>query len=158
VEPQRPPHRAHRPAAHRGGARRGPGPGAAGLGERARIEPELAEWDYGEYEGLTTEAIQRASPGWTVWEGSCPGGESAAQVGARADRVLARVRGAEGDVALFAHAHLLRVLAARWLALEPALGRCFALDTAAFGILGLEHETPVLRLWNAGTAGPPGPC
>jgi broad specificity phosphatase PhoE len=128
----------------------------AGLGARARIEPDLAEWDYGEYEGLTTEAIQRASPGWTVWEGSCPGGESAAQVGARADRVIAGTRGSAGDVVLFAHAHVLRVLAARWLCLGPSLGRCFALDTAAFGILGLEHGTPVLRLWNARSARPPG--
>jgi probable phosphoglycerate mutase len=106
------------------------------------------EWNYGSYEGVTTDVIRRSQPGWTIFGDGAPGGETAAQVGARVDRVIARVRSCSGDVALFAHGHVLRVLAARWLGLEPAGGRYFALDTASVSVLGYEREVPVIRQWN----------
>jgi probable phosphoglycerate mutase len=114
----------------------------------ATPDPDLQEWDYGDYEGRTTPDIRREQPGWTVWGDGCPGGESAADVGARADRVLDRVRGIDGHVLLFAHGHLLRVLAARWIGLDPAAGALLALDTAAVSTLGYEREQPVLSRWN----------
>lgn len=120
----------------------------AGLGERAESCSDLLEWDYGKYEGVTTGEIRRARPGWTVFAGGAPGGETAAQVGQRVDRVIARVRTSPGDVALFAHAHVLRVLAARWLGLEPEGGRFFALATASVSVLGLEREDSVILHWN----------
>jgi broad specificity phosphatase PhoE len=120
----------------------------AGFGERAETWPELAEWDYGGYEGLTTAEIRAARPGWTIWDGGVPDGETIAEVAARADRALARVRAQPGAVALFAHGHLLRVLAARWLGLAPVDGRLFVLDSGTIGVLGHEHETPAIRLWN----------
>jgi len=126
-------------------------------GLNATPDPDLQEWDYGGYEGLTTAQIREQRPGWYLWrDGVTPGGaghpgESVEQVGARADRVLERVRPllAEGDVALVAHAHFLRILAARWLSLEPAAGRLFRLDTGTVSTLGTEHGQQVMRMWNA---------
>jgi probable phosphoglycerate mutase len=114
------------------------------------VSNDLHEWDYGAYEGLTTAQIQAELPGWTIWTGEVPGGETLAVVGARADRVLAEVASADGDVAIFSHGHFLRVLAARWVGLEPATGAVLALDPATISILGHEHERPVVREWNAG--------
>jgi probable phosphoglycerate mutase len=120
----------------------------AGLGEVAEVRPDLTEWDYGEYEGRTTPEIRAEKPGWTLWSDGVPGGERAEQVGARADRILAEARRAGGDVALFSHGHLLRVVAARWIGLPPEAGRGFALDTATLSVLGYERETPVIARWN----------
>jgi probable phosphoglycerate mutase len=120
----------------------------AGLGERAERRDELLEWDYGEYEGRTTAEIREQHPGWLLWRDGCPGGEFAADVGARVDRVVEELRGEEGDVAVFAHGHLLRVLTARWLGLPPEQGTSFALSTAALCVLGWEREVPVMWLWN----------
>jgi probable phosphoglycerate mutase len=119
-------------------------------------DPDLAEWDYGGYEGRTTADIRRERPGWYLWrDGVIPGdaehpGETVAQVGSRADAVLSRVRPllGGGDVALVAHGHLLRVLTARWLGLEPDGGRFFRLDTGTLSFLGTEHEEPVIAAWN----------
>jgi broad specificity phosphatase PhoE len=128
-------------------------------------DPDLWEWDYGGYEGLTTAQIQEQLPGWDLWRhGVIPGdaahpGETVQQVGARVDRVLARVRGgpepllAEGDVVLVAHGHVLRVLTARYLGLEPSDGRLFRLDTGTVSTLGHEHAEPVILSWNV----PPAP-
>lgn len=124
----------------------------AGLGKSANVEPDLIEWNYGEYEGLTTEQIRMARPGWSVFRDGCPGGESPEQVSARADRVLTRVRAAEGDVALFAHGHILRVLAARWVNLSPDYGEHFLLDTATLNVLGYYRESPAFKIWNAPVA------
>ncbi len=120
----------------------------AGLGDGAALDGDLREWDYGAFEGRTSADIQAEIPGWSLWKDGVRGGESAAQVGARADRVIARARAAGGDVALFAHGHLLRVLAARWLGLPPTDGRLFALDPASLCVLGHEHEAPVVQRWN----------
>lgn len=120
----------------------------AGLGEAAQVDADLAEWDYGTYEGRTIAQIRAEVPGWTIWTGAVPGGETLAQVGARADQVIARALAVPGDVALFAHGHVLRILAARWLGLPPAGGRFFTLDTASVSVLGHEHEQPVVRAWN----------
>jgi len=120
----------------------------AGYGDRAIVDDDLQEWDYGDYDGLTTDEIRRARPDWTLWRDSCPGGETAAQVGARADRVIARVRDAGGDAIAFAHGHLLRVLAARWVGLEPEAGALLALTTATVSLLGWEREQAVVRRWN----------
>jgi broad specificity phosphatase PhoE len=122
----------------------------------AKPDPDLWEWDYGGYEGMTTEQIQEQRPGWYLWrDGVIPGdaehpGETVRQVAARADRVLARVRPllADGDVALIAHGHVLRVLTARWLGLDPADGRLFRLDTGTLSTLSSEHEEPVILTWN----------
>jgi probable phosphoglycerate mutase len=114
----------------------------------ATIDEDLREWDYGDYEGRTGAEIRREVPGWTIWTGAVPGGESADQVGARADRVIERAARAEGDVALFAHGHLLRVLAARWLRFPAAGGRYFALDTASLSMLDTERDQPLIRSWN----------
>ena len=121
----------------------------AALADAAQIDPDLAEWDYGEYEGLTTPQIRERVAGWTVFSHSCPGGETAEQVAARADRVLARALAAGGDVALFSHGHMGRVLAARWLGLPPREGRLFLLGTATLNILGHERETRAIEVWNA---------
>lgn len=117
-------------------------------GYSAEITPDLHEWGYGSYEGLTSAQIQVENPHWTIWTGTPPDGESAAQVGARADRVIAKAVAAGGDVALFGHGHMLRVLAARWLELDPTSGRLFALSTGSVSILGYEHEARVLQMWN----------
>ncbi len=110
--------------------------------------PDLSEWFYGAFEGLTTTQIQVDHPGWTIWNGTPPGGETAQQVGARADRVIARAVAAGGDVALFAHGHVLRVLAARWLGLDPEGGRLLELSTGSVSVLDYERDTHVLHLWN----------
>jgi broad specificity phosphatase PhoE len=120
----------------------------AGLGDVAEPQEELMEWDYGAYEGRETIDIRKERPGWTLWRDGVPEGETIAQVQARVDRVIADLRSVAGDAAVFAHGHLLRVLAARWLGLEPAAGRMFALDPATISILGYERETPVVQMWN----------
>ena len=123
----------------------------AGFAPRAKIDRDLVEWDYGEYEGRRTAEIHVERPGWLIFRDGCPGGELPDQVGARADRVVGRVRAVEGNVLLFSSGHFLRTLAARWLGLEPAAGACFALSTASVSVLGYEHDRsePVIRLWNA---------
>jgi probable phosphoglycerate mutase len=120
----------------------------AGLGDDAVVDEDLREWDYGEYEGVTTAEIREQHPGWTVWSGPCPGGETIEQVAARADRVIERARTADGDVALFAHGHILRVLTARWCQLHPVEGRRFVLETGTLSQLGWEHEYPGVLRWN----------
>lgn len=120
----------------------------AGYGDVAEVTDDLREWDYGDYEGCTTVDIRRSTPGWTVWTGDLPNGETAEQVGARAQRVIDRARDAGGDVALFAHGHILRVLAGCWLGLGPSGGQLLALDTATICVLGHERETQVVRRWN----------
>jgi broad specificity phosphatase PhoE len=120
----------------------------AGFEGQAQTRDDLAEWDYGDYEGRTTDEIRKHTPGWTVFTGTVPNGETVAQVGERADRILAEAARAEGAVLLVAHGHVLRVLAARWLGLEPRDGRLFALDPATLSTLGREREHPVLRVWN----------
>ena len=121
----------------------------AGFGEVAEICDDLREWDYGEYEGLTTPQIREQRPGWSLWRDGCPGGEEPSQVGIRADRVLARLREAGGDGLTFAHGHILRVVTARWLGMSVAEGARFALRAGALGVLGFERETEVLERWNA---------
>jgi probable phosphoglycerate mutase len=120
----------------------------AGFGEAAQHWPELAEWDYGAYEGLPTDEIRITRPGWTLWRDGVPDGETVAQVGVRADEVIGKLRTLSGVVAVFSHGHFLRVLAARWLGLAPADGRLFALDAGTISALGYEHETSTIRLWN----------
>lgn len=119
-----------------------------GLAGAAESCEELWEWDYGRYEGLTTPQIRAQRPGWNLWRDGCPEGERADQVGTRADRVLARARAAGGCVALFAHGHVLRVLAARWIGLEARWGERLALSTASLSVLGHEHDAPVVWHWN----------
>lgn len=120
----------------------------AGYGEVATIEPNLREWDYGDYEGRTTTQIRTERPDWSLWRDGVPKGESVDEVGARAQSVIARASAATGDVALFAHGHILRILAADWLDLPPASGQLFALDTGSISILGFERETRVISRWN----------
>ena len=114
----------------------------------AVVDDDLVEWEYGEYEGVSTAEIRLAVPDWTVWSHPTPGGETAADVGARVDRVLQRAESVDGDVLVFAHAHALRVLTARWLRLPPVEGRHFRLDTGTISVLGYERGFRVLRLWN----------
>jgi broad specificity phosphatase PhoE len=121
----------------------------AGLGAQALVEPELVEWKYGDYEGITTAQIRTTRPGWSVFRDGCPGGETPEEIGARADRVLAKVRATEGNVALFAHGHIFRVLAARWINLPASYGEHFLLDTATLNVLGYYRESPALKIWNA---------
>jgi broad specificity phosphatase PhoE len=121
----------------------------AGFGDRCEVDDDLAEWDYGEYEGRTTAAIHEARADWSLWRDGAPGGEHAADVAARADRVLARVRAVDGDTLVFSHGHFLRVLGARWVALDAADGGRFALDPASVSVLGWERDTPVFERWNA---------
>ena len=118
-------------------------------GFEPQVREELAEWDYGEYEGLTTAQIRETVPDWTIWRDGALGGESAAELGARADRVLEEVQQVDGNVLVFGHGHLLRVVCARWLELEPPDGRLFALDPATLSALGFEREQRVIRVWNA---------
>lgn len=122
----------------------------AGFGDRAELRADLMEWDYGTFEGKTKDEIRAASPHWTLWTDGVPCGESARDVGARADRVIAEARSVEGNVLLFAHGHLLRVLAARWLGLPPTEGRLFTLSTASISVLGFDSDgdLQVLQLWN----------
>ena len=125
----------------------------AGLAARAEIDPDLMEWNYGDYEGLTSEQIHIHRPAWTIFnDGGGPGGESPEQVGVRVDRVLARVRAASGDVAVFAHGHVLRVLAARWLGMAPSAGAHFLLDTATLSVLDAASGVPALKRWNVSLA------
>jgi broad specificity phosphatase PhoE len=120
----------------------------SGLGDLAEEREDLAEWDYGEYEGLTTPQIQEKRPGWSLWRDGCPGGERPEQVGARADRVIAELRSVEGAAAVFSHGHMLRVLGARWIELPPSVGAHLALSAGAISVLGYEHDTAVLARWN----------
>ena len=119
-----------------------------GLGDRAVIEPDLMEWNYGEYEGITTAQIHQSRPGWQVFNDGCPGGETPEQIGARVDRVIARARAASGDVALFAHGHVLRVLVARWIGLPAGGGQYFLLDTGTLCVLGDYRGVPAVKTWN----------
>ena len=121
----------------------------AGLGARAEIDSDLMEWNYGQYEGLTPKQIHAQAPEWMLFNDGCPGGESPEQVGARVDRVIARVRAVEGHVALFAHGHIFRVFAARWLGLPATAGCHFLLDTATLNILGYYRGIPAVKRWNA---------
>jgi probable phosphoglycerate mutase len=122
----------------------------AGFGPIAEVDRDLVEWNYGEYEGRRTSEIRATRPDWQLFRDGCPGGESPHQVGARADRVVGRVRAVRGDVLIFSSGHFLRVLAARWLGLDAAAGRCFLLGTASLSALGYEHDAhePVIRLWD----------
>jgi broad specificity phosphatase PhoE len=122
----------------------------AGFGGTAQSDPDLVEWDYGEYEGRRTAEIHAERPDWLLFRDGCPGGEAPDQVGARADRVIARLRAVEGDVLLFSSGHFLRVLTARWLSLDAAAGRYFLLGTASLSALGYEHNRveSAIRLWN----------
>jgi broad specificity phosphatase PhoE len=127
----------------------------AGVGDRAELTDDLLEWDYGEYEGITTAQIRQERPDWYLWRDGCPGGERAPDVGRRVDRVIGELEGLEGDAAVFAHGHVLRVLAARWLRLGPESGALLKLDTGTLSALGWERETRVVTRWNApvGAAG-----
>ena len=122
----------------------------AGFGAAAETEPDLREWNYGAYEGRTSAEIHAERPDWELFRDGCPEGESPAQVGARADRVILRVRAIQGDTLLFSSGHFLRVFAARWLGLEPGAGRLFVLGTASLSAVGYEHDRsePVIRLWD----------
>jgi len=115
----------------------------------AVVDDDLAEWDYGDYEGVTTEEIREKDPDWTIWSGVTPGGETPEQVGARLDRMIDRVRATDGHTLVFGHGHALRALAARWLGLPVAEGRLLKLDTATLSVLGFEREQPVVLHWNS---------
>ena len=120
----------------------------AGFGNRAEVVDDLAEWDYGDDEGRTTAEIQSERPGWQIWRDGPAGGERLSQVAARADRVIGRALAADGEVLIFAHGHLLDVLAARWVGVHPELGRIFYLDPATVSRLGWHHESRVIQEWN----------
>jgi len=122
----------------------------AGFGAMAQVDPDLVEWNYGEYDGLTTAEILKQRPDWKLFRDGCPHGESLAEVGARADRVIGRLRALDGDALLFSSGHFLRVVAVRWLGLDASCGRLFLLSTTTLSILGYEHDKsePVIRLWN----------
>ncbi len=123
----------------------------AGFADAAKIDPDLVEWNYGDNEGRTTAEILADRQGWLLFRDGCPNGESAADVGARADRVIARLRAADDRTIVFSSGHILRVLAARWLGLPPSEGRLFTLDTASVSVLGYEHgsrQEPAVALWN----------
>ncbi len=121
----------------------------AGLGGRAENDCDLMEWNYGEYEGLTSRQIQANAPGWMLFNDGCPGGESPEQIGVRVDRAIARVRSVEGPVALFAHGHIFRVFVARWIGLPVSAGCHFLLDTATVSVLGYYGDIPAVKRWNA---------
>jgi broad specificity phosphatase PhoE len=120
----------------------------AGFAEVAELTDDLREWDYGEYEGLTTPQIREANPSWNLWRDGCPGGEGPSEIGARVDRVLARFAEGEGNGLVFAHGHVLRVLTARWLEMEVAAGARFKLEAGSLGVLGHERDTQVLEGWS----------
>lgn len=120
----------------------------AGFGDVAEVAPDLMEWDYGAYDSLTAAQIRQDRPGWTPWQGGYPGGETLEELAARAERVLARVRDVDGDVALFAHGHILRVIAARWLEQPPVVASRHYLATATVSVLAWERETSVIERWN----------
>ncbi len=121
----------------------------AGYGAVVELIPDLVEWDYGEYEGITTEAIRERRPGWNLWTDGAPGGESPEAVAQRADRVITEATGAGGDVLIFAHGHILRVLAARWIGQPAVAGERLRLDPATISVLGHEHAYRVIQTWNA---------
>jgi probable phosphoglycerate mutase len=121
----------------------------AGLGTLASVDRDLMEWNYGEYEGLTTDEIRQTRPDWSVFRDGCPGGESPLEIGARADRIVAKVRAVDGNVALFAHGHIFRVVAVRWINLPVSYGENFLLDTATLNVLGYYRESPAFKIWNA---------
>jgi broad specificity phosphatase PhoE len=121
----------------------------AGFTDGVRVDDRLKEWDYGEYEGLTTAEIRKTRPDWFLWRDGCPDGESPEQVGERADGVVRDIREVDGDVLLFAHGHILRVVAARWLGYPPGDGMHFSLGTATLSILGWERDAPSIWRWNA---------
>ena len=121
----------------------------AGLGEQAQVDGDLVEWNYGEYEALTPKQIHERAPGWMLFRDGCPGGEMPEDVGARVDRVISRIRSVEGDVALFAHGHVFRVFAARWLGLPATAGSRFLLDTATVSVLSHYRGVPAIKRWNA---------
>ena len=121
----------------------------SGLGDQAEVEPDLMEWNYGDYEGLTSTQIHETAPGWIVFNHGAPGGESPQQVAVRADRVIARVRSVNGNVALFGHGHILRAIVARWLDLSASAGRNFLLDTGTLNILSYYRGFPAIQTWNA---------
>jgi broad specificity phosphatase PhoE len=125
----------------------------AGFGDKAEVSDDLVEWDYGEYEGITTKEIRAERPGWYLWRDGCPGGETVEDVGRRVDRVVEELDGLDGDAIVFAHGHVLRVLAARWLRLGPEAGALLKLDTGTLSALGWERETRVITRWNARVAG-----
>jgi len=122
----------------------------AGFGSLAKVEPDLLEWNYGEYEGRRSNEIHAERPEWRLFRDGCPGGETPGQVGTRADHLIAKIRPINGDVLLFSSGHFLRVLAARWLGLEPVAGRLFILSTASLSALSYEHtlSEPAIRLWD----------
>ena len=120
----------------------------AGFGQNMTVDPDLAEWNYGEYESKTPEEIHKVRPGWLIFQDGCPGGETPEQVGARVDRVIARTRALGRDILLFAHGHVLRVLAARWIGLPPGSGQHFLLDTATLCVLSYYGDVPAVRIWN----------
>ena len=120
----------------------------AGLGDAAVIDSDLAEWNYGEYEGLTPKQIHEIAPGWLIFRDGCPGGEAPEQVGARVDRVIARSRAVDGDTALFAHGHVLRVFVARWIGLPASGGQHFLLNTGTLCVLADYRKIPAVRIWN----------
>ncbi len=124
----------------------------AGLGNAAIIDADLAEWNYGEYEGLTPEQIHEKAPHWLIFRDGCPGGEMPEQVGARVDRVIARVHAVDGNVALFAHGHVLRALVARWIGLPSRAGEHFLLDTGTLCVLSHYYQLPAVRVWNGAVA------
>lgn len=121
----------------------------AGLADMAVVDSDLMEWNYGEYEGVTTEQIRRTQPGWSIFRDGAPGGETPEQIGARADRVIGKVRGANGNIALFSHGHFSRVFAARWIGLSARDGEHFLLDTATLSVLSYYREAPAFKIWNA---------
>jgi len=120
----------------------------AGLADGAQVTDDLHEWNYGIYEGTTTKAIREKQPDWTIWTTPIPEGETVEQVGERARRVIARVESVSGNVALFAHGHILRILGACWIGLAPHYGRNLGLYTATLSVLGYERETRVIEVWN----------
>ena len=121
----------------------------AGFGDRAEVDDDLRERDYGDYEGVTTKEVRKTIPGWDVWRDEVPNGETLAQVGARADRVIERALAAEGDTLIFAHGHFLRIVGARWIGMGPEGGGRLVVETATLCALGFERERRVLRRWNS---------
>jgi broad specificity phosphatase PhoE len=125
----------------------------AGLGDHATVDPDLVEWNYGDFEGKTSDAIHERMPDWQIFHDGAPGGETPGEIGARVDRVIARVRAIDGNVALFAHGHVLRVLAARWVGLPPRAGENFLLDTGTLCVFDHYRGVPAFKIWNAPVAG-----
>jgi len=126
----------------------------AALGSAAIIDPDLREWNYGEYEGLTPKQIHEQDPGWLIFRDGCPGGEAPEQIGQRVDRVIASIRAVDGNVGLFAHGHVLRVLVARWIGLPAGAGQHFLLDTGSLCVLGYYRDIPAVKIWNGPLSDP----